>query len=157
MLERNAVRAILLTPDDAVLLMRIRLPGRADSFWVTPGGGLDPGETFERGLRRELNEELGLERFEVGPLLWLRQHTFDFDGRRICQNERYYLVQVPRFEPSMTDAVEARVLQEFRWWQLAELAATRESISPISLASIVSNYLALGAPSEPLALEVLVD
>lgn len=76
--------------------------------------GLERGEATEAGLRRELREELGLPSFVLGPLLWLRQHTFDWAGRRICPPERYYIVHVERFAPKMSDVVEARVLQSFR-------------------------------------------
>ena len=107
-IERNAVRAIVLTPELKVLLMRIRPPQGGDWFWITPGGGLEAGESDEAGLRRELKEELGLERFDVGPLVWRRQHTFDWGGARICQREQYRIVHVAEFEPRMTDAVEAR-------------------------------------------------
>ena len=97
--ERNAIRAILLTPQREVLLMRIRPPHGGQCFWIAPGGGLEPGESVEDGLRRELQEELGLARFTLGPLVWLRQHTFNWEGRRICQRERYHVVSVDRFEP----------------------------------------------------------
>ena len=68
-----------------ILLLRIRPPQGGAAFWITPGGGLDTGETAESGLRRELKEELGLEHFVMGPLVWRRQHTFDLAGKRICQ------------------------------------------------------------------------
>ncbi|HSB38486.1 MAG TPA: hypothetical protein VLD13_05300 [Gaiellaceae bacterium] len=35
--------------------------------------GLDPGESDADGLRRELAEELVLDDFELGPLLWRRE------------------------------------------------------------------------------------
>jgi len=155
--ERSAVRAIVITPEHEVLLSRIRLPGRDDSFWITPGGGLELGEDTERGLRRELVEELGLERFDLGPLVWLRQHTFSFEGRRIRQHERYHVVHVPRFMPRMTDPIEARVLQEFRWWPLAELPNAREPLTPRNLAGIILDYLAHGAPTAPLEIELAPD
>ena len=157
MIERWAVRAILLTPDREVLLLRVRLPESGAPFWITPGGGLEPGESVSDGLRRELKEELGLERFEPGPLVWLRQHTFNWRGQRICQHERYYLVHAQRFEPRMTDPIEAEVLDRFRWWPTTELAHATERLTPLTLADVVARYLAEGAPNRPLETEVLVD
>jgi len=155
--EREAVRAILLTPERDVLLLRIRPPEGGGSFWITPGGGFEPDETVEAGLRRELKEELGLEQFALGPLVWLRQHTFTWAGKRICQREQYYIAHATRFVPRMSDAHEAKALDRFRWWPVHELAHARERLTPISLAEIMSRYLAYGPPSLPLETEVLVD
>ena len=154
---RESIRAILITPTDEVLLMRIRAPGRDECFWITPGGGMESGETMDRCLKRELEEELGLRQFDVGPLVWLRQHTFNWGGERIRQSERYYIVQVERFEPKMSDAVEAQVLQQFRWWSMPELMKAEERLTPLSLATIVSQYLLRGPPDGPLEMEVLED
>jgi 8-oxo-dGTP pyrophosphatase MutT (NUDIX family) len=156
--QRHAIRAILLTPEREVLLMRIRPPGRSETFWITPGGGLESGESVEDGLRRELREELGLARFTLGPLVWRRQHTFDWDGRRICQREQYHVVAVERFEPRMSDEVESKVLDRFRWWPAHELFSAREPLTPLSLAEIVERYVRVGAPpAASLEVEVLVD
>ena len=95
--ERQAIRAILLTPEHQILLMQIRPPQGGNSFWVPPGGGLYPGETIEQGAKRELQEELGLTEFTLGPLVWRRQHTFDWADRRFCQREHYHIVHVNRF------------------------------------------------------------
>ena len=156
-IERDAIRAILLTPAHEVLLMRIHPPGGGEHFWIAPGGGLEPGEAVESGLRRELREELGLEDFTVGPLVWRRQHTFTWGEKRIRQRERYHVVHVEPFVPRMSDAVEAAVLDCFRWWPAAELALAGERLTPLALAQIVARYLAHGAPAEPPEVEVLVD
>jgi 8-oxo-dGTP pyrophosphatase MutT (NUDIX family) len=155
--EREAVKAILLTPQEEVLLLRIRPPKGGDAFWIPPGGGLEQSETPSAGLRRELKEELDLEDFTMGPLLWLRQHTFNWGDKRFCQREQYYVVHVSRFQPRMSDLIEVKSLDRFHWWPLAELESTAERVTPLALARIVSEYLAQGAPSGPLELEVVVD
>jgi len=155
--ERYSVRAILLTPDEHVLLMRIRAPEGERHFWIAPGGGLEPSEDVEQGLRRELLEELGLEAFEMGPVVWRRHHTFNWGPRRISQQEEYRIVRVERFEPLMSDDAEAAVLDSFRWWRVSDLGRCEEPLTPLSLAAIISNYLTHGAPPEPLTVERLVD
>lgn len=144
--QREAVRAVVITPDAEVLLEELGEPG-GPSFWVTPGGGIRTGETAEAALRRELAEELGLEQFEIGPLLLRRRHTFSWLGRRIRQSEQLFAVQVERFEPRFGDPVEAHVFRSFRWWTLDELRDTTESVTPASLANLVADYLRRGAPA----------
>ena len=155
--ERRAVRAILLTPRTEVLLMRLRSPETGQRFWVAPGGGLEAGESVEQGLRRELREELGLEIDEIGPVVWQRHHTFNWRGRRISQREEFRLMRVARFEPVMSDPVEAEVLDAFRWWPVAELADCSESVTPRSLPTIIADYLANGPPSKPPPVERMID
>jgi 8-oxo-dGTP pyrophosphatase MutT (NUDIX family) len=147
-IERSAVRAILLTPERDVLLMQLRESPAAEAFWVTPGGGVQPGEDDEAALRRELQEELGLNGFAIGPMLLRRDHTFNWLGRRIRQRERLYLVETARFEPLMSDAVEPRVTAGFRWWTLGELRATAESVTPRRLAGIIQGWLHEGRTGE---------
>jgi hypothetical protein len=100
---------------------------------------------------------LGLREFEIGPLLARREHTFNWLGRRIHQREQIYLVQTERFEPLMTDAVEARVTAGFRWWTLTELRETKERVTPETIVAIVERFLREGAPIELPELEVRVD
>jgi 8-oxo-dGTP diphosphatase len=47
----------IIERDDAYLLARRRDIG----WWNLPGGGLEPGETVEQGVAREVREEVGVE------------------------------------------------------------------------------------------------
>jgi nucleoside triphosphatase len=50
-----------------------RMPADRGVFpgeWGLPGGGVEPGETLEGALRREILEELGLELETVEPLFF---------------------------------------------------------------------------------------
>ncbi|NEE37574.1 NUDIX domain-containing protein, partial [Streptomyces sp. SID7982] len=70
---RKVARVVLLDPDDRVLLLHGHEPDDpADTWWFTPGGGLEGGETREQAARRELAEETGITDIELGPPLWTR-------------------------------------------------------------------------------------
>ncbi|MBB6546218.1 NUDIX hydrolase [Nonomuraea rubra] len=62
----NCVGAIIFDASGRLLLVqRGRPPGKG--LWSVPGGRLEPGESDEAGVRREVLEETGL-RVEVGRL-----------------------------------------------------------------------------------------
>ena len=73
-LDREAARVLLLDGSDRLLLFRGCDPADRDrgQWWFTPGGGLDPGETYEQGARREVLEETGLSQFDLGACCVLR-------------------------------------------------------------------------------------
>ena len=55
---RTAVRALVIDHDNHVLMVRLDFPN--GSWWVLPGGGIEPGEDEISALHRELREEVGL-------------------------------------------------------------------------------------------------
>jgi ADP-ribose pyrophosphatase YjhB (NUDIX family) len=148
---RLAARAIVLDPDDRVLLVHWINEDNDVDVWLTPGGGLDEGEDVDDGLRRELREEAGLEGFEAGPTIWTRTHTFPWYGRTIEQRETFSLVRAPRFEPlPEAGALEAEGVTEVRWWTLDELEASSGTFAPRRLPELLRDLLGNGEPEEPI-------
>jgi ADP-ribose pyrophosphatase YjhB (NUDIX family) len=61
-----AVGAIVIHDDALLMIRRAQDPGRG--LWSIPGGRVEHGEYISDALRREVNEETGLE-VDVGPLV----------------------------------------------------------------------------------------
>ena len=51
---------LILKPDGQLLLGQRPLGKPWENWWELPGGKIEPGETVEQALTRELNEELGI-------------------------------------------------------------------------------------------------
>lgn len=149
---REAARALVVDPDNRVLLVRFDFPAR--TVWATPGGGIDIGETPEDALRRELLEEVGLRDPQIGPPLWNRLHVFAFiNGLFDGQRERCHLVRVAEaFEPTPAfswEQLNAEYLVEIRWWSTAELRIADVITAPLALVDLIDSVLANGPPAEP--------
>jgi 8-oxo-dGTP diphosphatase len=54
-------------------------PSLPERYWILPGGGVEPGETLDDALKREMLEETGLQ-CEVGPLLFIKELLYPFPG-----------------------------------------------------------------------------
>lgn len=141
MTQREAARIILRDERGRVLLLRGSDPDRpgTPSWWITPGGGLQPGESHEQAARRELREETGLTLDDVdGPVF---EHTvlFDYAGRHHEQHELFFTATVAVFaitHEGRTE-LERHALNDERWWSAEELRATAEAVYPTNLAELI--------------------
>ena len=148
---RRAVRALLLDPENRVLLVRFEFP--TGTRWALPGGGLEPGETHEAALRRELAEEVGLLDAPIGRHIWTRQHIVPFiDSSYDGQHEHIHLVRTDAFEPRphlTWQQLNAEYVYELRWWQPDEIAAAEDHFVPRALADHLRALLLGGPPKQP--------
>ena len=154
-IPRPGSRVLLLDAEQRVLLFQINDPAvDLASFWITPGGGLEEGETFEEAARREVLEETGLADFELGPCVWLRPFVWRWGERWIASDERYFLARVDSYEVNLEGQLphERSVLTGHRWWSHAELEAARDEVFvPRALAALLAPLLAGDIPPEPIA------
>jgi 8-oxo-dGTP pyrophosphatase MutT (NUDIX family) len=150
-IERQVGRVLLIDRAGRLLLFRARMAGR--DFWITPGGGLNPGETHEEGALRELWEETAYKATRLGPCVWRRSHTFTFQGAWYTQHERFFLVPLVRavdISYEHWEEIERDVMVEHRWWTAEEICASREVFAPRDLGRLLHDLIRDGAPREPI-------
>ncbi|MFO0725055.1 MAG: 8-oxo-dGTP diphosphatase MutT [Myxococcota bacterium] len=113
MTPRKRVRVVagLLERDGCVLVDQRKAGTHLEGLWEFPGGKLEPGETPEAALVRELREELGVEARVVAPVATIEHAYPDFDLELAL-----YAVDF-RGEPR---AIEVAAV---RWVPVAELRA----------------------------------
>ena len=151
-IDRDAARIVLLDRHDRVLLFRCEEPGADRSFWITPGGGLKPGESHETAALRELREETGLVGVELGPCVWTRTHTFPWLGQTYRQRERFFLLRVDGHEIDRAGhtAEERQVLIEHRWWSAQQIKlACEETFAPRTIGLHIEQLL-IAMPDDPI-------
>ena len=140
---REAVRALILDPDDRVLLVRFDWPDK--TVWALPGGGIDPDEPPERAIVRELAEECGLREFVLGPWVWARTHWFTHMPGWAGQAERVHLVRTEAFEPApewTAEQLAAEGIGAQRWFTREELAEPGLLFAPRRLPALLDDLLA---------------
>ena len=144
---------LIVSERDRVLLLRLLLDKDRIGIWVTPGGGLRDGESFEQGAVRELWEETGLSGEDLGPCVWRRRHVFRFRDALYEAIERYFLLRTREFEPTPAALEDYEVgdIAESRWWSADEIAeASDETFVPRRLASLLEPILAGRVPDAPI-------
>jgi 8-oxo-dGTP pyrophosphatase MutT (NUDIX family) len=136
--ERPAARLLILDPLNRILLFRFTPPA-GESFWATPGGAVDPGETYAQAGMRELFEETGIVA-DIGPEVAQRRVEFvTIEGEPVTADERYFLIRVDACAISSEGhtELERRVMTGHRWWNLHDLPASSEIIFPEDLADLI--------------------
>jgi 8-oxo-dGTP pyrophosphatase MutT (NUDIX family) len=142
--RRRAGRVIVLDPDGRVLLFRYDDGPPNGRHWSTPGGGLEPGESFAEGAQRELIEETGWTDVPVGRELEERELTMGYGNRIVRQQERFFLARVSQARRPVFDVAgmhSSDGIAAWQWWAAGEIDATDEVIWPGNLADLVRSLI----------------
>lgn len=79
--------------------------------WEFPGGKIEPGESPQQALARELHEELGIHA-TVGPAITRIRHNYRHGGAVDLQ---FFIVR------EFSGEIQNQIFNEVRWVQLNEL------------------------------------
>jgi 8-oxo-dGTP diphosphatase len=109
---REVVAALILRGDQVFICQR--KAGTAMGLqWEFPGGKVEPGETPEQALRRELDEELGI-RADIGVRIAEIEHHYRNGG---AIHLKFFAVH--QFEGE----IQNRIFEDTRWADLRDLPA----------------------------------
>lgn len=139
--QRPAARILLTDGIGRVLLFRFD-PDDRPPFWVTPGGALDPGESYEDAARRELLEETGIAA-DPGPQIHRKIAEFvTIEGVPVIADERFFRVSVAGPGDHLVDVaghteLERLVMRSWRWFDRAALTELDEPYFPEDLAEML--------------------
>ncbi len=102
-MKRVAVAIIL--QDNRVLVCKRKRGSRYELKWEFPGGKLEPNETLETCVRRELLEELAAE---VGPVITIESETAYYEDGGMFE-VHYFTFQ------ELLTPLQNRVFEDVRW------------------------------------------
>ncbi len=121
------VVAAIICEDDRVFATQ-RGYGEWKDWWEFPGGKIEPGESPQEALRREIKEELATE-IEVGELIT----TVDYDYPKFHLTMHCFLCKVRKGNLTLLEHEAARWLRREDLHTVKWLPADEEVIEALSI------------------------
>ena len=103
-----AVGAVVTDDTGRVLLVR------EDGEWLAPGGEVEPGETHEEALIREVEEETGVT-VSVGPLVAVTEVAFECADDSLAFYFAHYTATPETTELTADPGVDGEAIEAVEW------------------------------------------
>lgn len=104
------VTAAVIEKDGKLLIARRKKGDHLEDKWEFPGGKLEPGETPQEGLKRELREEFGVET-QIGAFIGSSRFVY-----------RHMAIELAAYRAAIISGVlDVRDHAEARWVALEDL------------------------------------
>lgn len=151
MRSRPAARLFVINSSGCVLLFKFThdadaLAGR--SYWATPGGGVEHGESFEQAAIRELQEETGIVCDEIGASVAQRDFVMTLpSGETVKAEEKFFVVRVmghQKINGDNRNHDEQQIISAHHWWSEQELKTTRETVYPQNIVELLASIQSTG-------------
>ncbi len=113
MTTTKQVVAALIVREDKILICQRTAEQTMPLKWEFPGGKVEPGEELRAALRRELDEELGIDA-TIGTRVTVIRHTYK-GGNAV----ELHFYRVDQFERE----IENRIFHDVRWVERQALAS----------------------------------
>lgn len=133
----HRVRAIILKNNQLLTIKRVKTN---ITYFVFPGGGVEPGEELEEAMERECKEELGVN-IEI-----LKKFASErFDKGEIKQLEHFYICEIVSGElgtgdgPEYDDNSDYEGTHENEWLNISDLG--NYDLRPTEVVVKLLNYL----------------
>lgn len=128
------------------------------AFWCTIGGKIEPNESIENAMYRELFEETGLlpQDVELGPIVWYGTHRMIISGKETELEETFIVVFAKNTEISTDNFTENEKsgVTHLEWLSLEQILNHQEVIYPVIFKKHLADIMNGNFPEKPIAVDL---